>query len=87
MVLIEAQSCGLPVVSFDCPEGPKDVINNNENGFLIENGDIETFAKKVIEIASDNDLWNKMSYNSINLSKRFNNDAIFLLWDKLFNSI
>ena len=41
MVMIEAMACGLPVVSFDFKCGPKDIINNNENGILVHNGDIQ----------------------------------------------
>ena len=50
MVLLEAMSCGLPIVSFDCPCGPKDMIRNNEDGFLVEFGNIEKMAKKIEEL-------------------------------------
>ena len=47
MVLIEAMSCGLPLVSFDCPCGPKDIIKNGENGFLIKFGNVDDMAEKI----------------------------------------
>ena len=45
MVMIEAMSCGLPVVSFDFKCGPKDIIKHGENGLIVNDGDIEGLAK------------------------------------------
>jgi glycosyltransferase involved in cell wall biosynthesis len=47
LVIIEAMACGLPVVSFDCPFGPSEIIKENEDGFLIEDGNIKEFASKI----------------------------------------
>ena len=58
LVLIEAQACGLPVVSFDCPFGPSEIIKNN-SGFLVEPGDCGMFAEKIILLAKDEDLRKK----------------------------
>ena len=45
LVLPEAMSCGLPVVAFDCPFGPADIITDGVDGFLIKNRDIKEFAR------------------------------------------
>ena len=50
MVLVEAMSCGVPVVSFDAPSGPASIINDGVDGFLVPNGDIEGMSKRIIEV-------------------------------------
>ena len=50
MVLLEAMSQGLPVVAFDCPTGPAHIINNGEDGMLIEAGNVVAMAAAIIEL-------------------------------------
>jgi glycosyltransferase involved in cell wall biosynthesis len=52
MVLLEAMSCGVPVVSFDCPYGPKSIIKEN-CGILVEPANVSELAEKIGELASD----------------------------------
>lgn len=87
MVLIEAMACGLPVVSFDCPNGPADIIKNNEDGFLIENGNIERFLEKLKLLISDFELRKKMGRAGKENVKRFSADQILKKWDELFREL
>ena len=72
MVLIEAMACGLPVVSFACPCGPKDIILDGENGLLIENGNVDALADGLSRLMSDDQLRNSMSQVGLDSVQRFN---------------
>ncbi|WP_298126012.1 glycosyltransferase, partial [uncultured Clostridium sp.] len=47
MVIVEAMKMEIPVVSFNCPEGPGEIITHNNDGILVENGNIDEFAKQI----------------------------------------
>lgn len=87
MVLIEAQSFGIPIVSYDCPEGPDEVIKNGRNGFLIEENNEEKFVESLTELATNRLLWNKMQSESIELNKRFETENILSKWSKLIEDL
>lgn len=87
MVLIEAMSCGLPVVSFDCPHGPGDIITDGQDGFLIENGHIEAFADKLSQLMQNSDLRQKMGNEARETSKKYHPEKIASQWDRLFKSL
>ena len=52
--LIEAISIGIPVVSYDCPIGPSEILVDGVNGFLVENGNIRMLADKLSEVLERN---------------------------------
>lgn len=87
MVLIEAMSFGVPCISFNCPHGPADIIKDGEDGFLIENGEIQEFAKSIIRLIEDAELRNSLGANAIENVKRYSPDTIIPIWDKLFKSL
>ncbi|UJF28776.1 glycosyltransferase family 4 protein [Kaistella sp. 97-N-M2] len=87
MVLIEAMGCGLPVVSFDCPSGPADIITDGEDGFLIENGNMEMFAKQVSVLMNDDQLRKGMGAKAKKNVQRFSAGKIVQQWDALFRSL
>ncbi len=53
MVLLEAMGCGLPVVSFDCPTGPSDLVNHDRGGLIVANNDIDKLAAGILELIED----------------------------------
>lgn len=87
LVLPEAMSCGLPVVSFDCPYGPSDIINDNLDGFLVKSGDIDCFVNRICCLINDQKLRIKIGQAGVISSKRFDAMHIMPLWENLFNSI
>lgn len=87
MVITEAMSCGLPVVSFDCPSGPNDIITSGVDGYLVENGNIQQLAEKIIQLIDDEYLRKQMGKNAKKNSERFKIENIMAQWDELFQSI
>ncbi|WP_445737051.1 glycosyltransferase family 4 protein [Mariniflexile sp.] len=87
MVLIEAMACGLPCVSFDCPSGPKDIIDNNLNGFLVENGNINQFTEKLKTLIDDFELRCFMGKSARLKAKMYLPEVIMSEWHSLFTSI
>lgn len=87
MSLLEGQACGLPMVSYTCKCGPKDIITDGENGFLIPEGGIQTMAKKVCTLIEDADLRKQMGQKSKDNSVKFSEVSIMKKWEQLFNQI
>lgn len=87
MVIIEAMACGLPVVSFDCPWGPRSIIKDGEDGVLVENGNIEKFADALISLIQDDNKRNSIAKNAIQNVKRFQMEKIAEQWRQLFESV
>lgn len=87
MVLIEAMACGLPVVSFDCPCGPKDIVRHDEDGLLVPSGNTDSLADALHKLMSDDDLQKDMASKAIINVRRFQLDEIAQRWKTLFNSV
>lgn len=87
MVLLEAQAAGLPIVSFECKCGPKDVLTDGEDGFLVKEGDVTSLATKILELITDEDLRRKMGAEAYENSKRFSEEKVMAQWVELFNEV
>jgi len=87
MVLIEAMACGLPCVSFDCPSGPRYIINEGEDGFLVENESVEELTKAISRLMGDDDLRKKMGARAKVNAKSYLPNNILPLWDRLFKEL
>ena len=87
MIIIEAMACGLAVVSFDCPWGPQSIIKNGEDGFLVENGNIEKMADALVRLIEDDNKRNTFAKNAIQNVKRFQMDRIAEQWRELFENV
>lgn len=87
MVLIESQNFGLPIVSFDCKCGPKEIINNGLDGYLIEKNDNKNFINKVSQLIEDEekriDFGKQAKINSV----KFSEEEIMKQWVVLFEKV
>ena len=86
MVITEAMACGLPVVTFDCPWGPRSIITDGEDGVLVENGDVEAMATNLAKLIFDESLRNSMSKAGLNHVQRFKIERIAKQWKTVFDS-
>ena len=87
LVLPEAMSCGLPVVAFDCPYGPADIIKHEYSGFLVPNRDINLYADYVCALMESPGLRQDMGAEGIKTAQRYQADRIMPMWKELFESL
>lgn len=87
MVIAEAMACGLPVVSFDCPWGPRAIISDGEDGLLVENGNVDKLAEALIMMIQHPEQRMAMADKAIENVQRFKIDQIAELWKSLFESL
>lgn len=87
MVLVEAMSCGVPVISFDCKCGPKDIIQPGINGLLVPNGDIQALADAMMKVMEDEAYRKMLSLNARKVVDTYSEQAVMSQWILLFTSI
>lgn len=87
MVMIEAMSCGLPVVTFDYKCGPKDIIDDGINGLLVKDGDITGLAEAMMKLMADKDYRMFLSNNARKVTDIYSEETVMNQWIKLFTSL
>lgn len=87
MVIAEAMACGLPVVSFDCPWGPRAIISDGEDGLLVENGNVDKLAEALIMMIQHPEQRKAMADKAIENVQRFKIDQIAEKWKTLFEAL
>lgn len=87
LVLSEAMSVGVPCVAYACKCGPRDIIDNGKNGFIIEEGDKDKFAQRLVELMQNEELRQELGRNAKESSKKYNVDNIMEQWLALFSKI
>lgn len=87
MALLEAQAAGLPVVSFACKCGPRDVLTDGVDGLLIPEGDVAALAAGMKRLMDDEDLRRKMGAAAFRNSEKYDKERIMALWERLFHEL
>lgn len=87
MVLLEAQASGLPIVAMACKCGPRDVVTDGEDGFLVPEGANAAMAARLIELIKDPALRHRMGAAALRASDRFDEDAVMQRWTALFDDL
>lgn len=87
MVLLEAKANSLPIISFDINTGPSEIVRNNIDGYLIQDGDLKEISSKIIELAINDDTRKKFSLNAKENLDKFSKKKIIKKWIKLLEEI
>ena len=87
VVLQEAMGCGLPCISFNCPSGPRYIINDGEDGYLVEDGCIEAFADKVCLLMENDELRRQLGRKAKQHMAFYLKDRIMSQWRELFEQL
>src|SRR4051794_20969187 len=84
MVMLEAMRMGIPVVSFDCPTGPREVVSDGRNGILVPNGDIDALAAAIAELIADEDKRRRYGAAAARDAESYSLSEVGAQWEELF---
>ncbi|MGN1156396.1 MAG: glycosyltransferase family 4 protein [Agathobacter sp.] len=87
LVLVEAMSCGVPCVAFDCPFGPRDIINSGIDGLLVKYLDVKALADGLCTLIENVKLRKAMGNKAFEHIKRYDVDRVMQMWIDLFNKL
>lgn len=86
LVIIEAQAHGVPVVAFDCPRGPSEIIRHGYNGLLVEPEDVKELAAAIKKLIRNPYLAERFSVEGRRTAQEYSQEAVLQQWLKLLNS-
>ena len=87
LVLIEALNVSLPIVSYDCENGPREIIEDGINGYLIPDGDEKLFVDKLLLLINNESMRNRFGQNAMLSTSRFSLKSVGQRWIELLDSI
>lgn len=87
MVLLEALSVGLPIVTYNSPNGPRNIVTHKQDAFLVPYKNIPIFAQQLTELMKDENLRHQMGEKGQENVQRFSLDKVMQQWNNLFDSL
>lgn len=87
LVIVESMASGVPVVSFDCENGPRSIITDGENGYLVPPFDINAYAEKVMYLMRNEELRKRLGSNALKSASQYDIDKVGFQWEQLFDEL
>jgi len=87
MVLVEAMSCGVPTIAFDCLCGPSDIIRHGKNGLLVPNGNIPALADAITRLICDSAYRQQLATEAPKVTDRYSEEVVMRKWVQLFSQL
>jgi len=87
LVLVEAMACGVPCVSFDCPNGPHEIIQDHRTGLLVRNGDVHDLSIKIEWLITHGKDRREMSYKAREYASTRRMSVVMTEWTALYNGV
>lgn len=87
LVLLEAMASGLPCIAYDCPIGPRSIISDGVNGFLVEDGNVQAFVQKLELLIEEVSLRKKLGENAFESVSKYDLDTIMWQWKAMLEKL
>lgn len=88
--LLESLFYGCPAIAFDVKYGNSEMIEDGQNGFLVEHANVEKFADKIIEVLSNNDLRQNLTKYAPSSVEKYSHENVSVKWQEFvrhFNTV